>query len=189
ALTQTAMLHVRGSRVDRSKLEHNLRIFQTSSPSYVLVASVAECIALLEEHQQTWFAQWHARLDKFYAHAQRWQNIELFSRGELCSPGHTDEMSERAPFAPTDPSKLLIRCDAERAGAFLRARGIEPEYVHQCRLLCLTSPCDTDDMMDKLTRALDDLDNAQCAMRNAQLYERPVLGELSNGWRFSAQRE
>jgi len=163
ALTQTAMLHVRGSRVDRAKLEHNLRIFQTSSPSYVLMASIAECVALLEEHKQAWFAQWHERLEKFYAHAQRWKNIEL--------------------FWPCDKSKLLIRCDAEQAAAFLRQCGIEPEYAHQCRMLCLTSPCDTDDMMAQLTQALDDLDNLALSTKHLAP-EKPPLGELSNGWKW-----
>ena len=172
ALTQTAMLHVRGNRVDHERLEHNLRIFQTSSPSYVLMASIAECVALLEEHKQAWFAAWEERLRKFYAHAKTWRNMELFCVGESAG-GFAS--------APTDPSKLLIRCDAEQAAMHLRKHNLEPEYAHQCRLLCLTSPCDTDDMMAELTQALDELDNYALCIKN---YELPKLGELSNGWKF-----
>ncbi|MCL2532336.1 MAG: hypothetical protein FWE40_09355, partial [Oscillospiraceae bacterium] len=163
ALTQTAMLHVRGNRVNCEKLVHNLRIFQTSSPSYVLMASIAECIALLEQHRETWFAQWQERLIKFYAHAQHWKNLELFQ--------------------PCDKSKLLIRCDAEQGAQFMRKHGIEPEYAHQCRLLCLTSPCDTDDMMMHLAQALDDLDHLALSTKHLAL-DKPPLGELSNGWKW-----
>ena len=163
ALTQTAMLHVRGNRVNCEKLEHNLRIFQSSSPSYVLMASIAECIALLERNREAWFAQWHARLDQFYAHAKAWQNIELFQ--------------------PCDRSKLLIRCAAEQAASCLRQRGIEPEYAHQCRLLLFSSPCDTDDMMMRLAQALDELDHCALHITHCAL-EKPPLGELSNGWKW-----
>ncbi len=40
AFTQTALLHVNGSQVDRSALRKWLRILQSSSPSYLLLASV-----------------------------------------------------------------------------------------------------------------------------------------------------
>ena len=152
ALTQTALLHVQGTRVDRERLEHNLRIFQTSSPSYVLLASIEECITLLEQNRANWFAAWQVHLDQFYAHAQRWQNLRLFE--------------------PQDKSKLLIQCDAEVAVKFLRGRGIEPEYAHQNRILLMTSPCDTDEMMTKLTEALDELD--KCALPANREFPEPT---------------
>lgn len=44
AMTQTALLHVKGSRVNRKRLKRQLKIFQTSSPSYVLMASIDSCM-------------------------------------------------------------------------------------------------------------------------------------------------
>lgn len=44
AMTQTALLHVNGSRVNRKRLKRQLRIFQTSSPSYVFMASIDSCM-------------------------------------------------------------------------------------------------------------------------------------------------
>jgi arginine/lysine/ornithine decarboxylase len=139
ALTQTALLHVCGPRVNRSLLEHNLRVFQTSSPSYVLLCSVAECIGLLEQHKIAWFSQWQARLDAFFAHAARWRRLRL--------------------LAPDDRSKLCVDAgNGAHAAAFLRARGIEPEYARGRCVLLLTSPCDTEAMMACLAEALDALD-------------------------------
>ena len=43
ALTQTAVLHVMGERVDKEKLERALSTYQTSSPSYIFMASIDEC--------------------------------------------------------------------------------------------------------------------------------------------------
>lgn len=48
AMTQTALLHVQGSRVDRGKLRRYLGMLQTSSPSYVLMASMDACIRYTE---------------------------------------------------------------------------------------------------------------------------------------------
>lgn len=44
ALTQTALLHVQGQLVDREKLKTYLSIYQSSSPSYVLMASIDSCM-------------------------------------------------------------------------------------------------------------------------------------------------
>ncbi len=40
ALTQAAMLHVQGQRIERSRLSQSLRLLQSSSPSYLLLASL-----------------------------------------------------------------------------------------------------------------------------------------------------
>jgi len=142
ALTQTALLLAQGPRADkyRDRISRAMNTFQTSSPSYVLLASVARCLDLLQAHQSEWFAAWDRRLDAFYAHARRWRNLRLFS-----APGH-------------DRGKLLLRCHAEHAAAFLRARKIEPEYARKNLLLLLTSCCDTEESMARLTAALDELD-------------------------------
>lgn len=50
AMTQTALLHVQGTRVDRDRLHKYLRMLQTSSPSYVLMASMDTCIRYVESH-------------------------------------------------------------------------------------------------------------------------------------------
>jgi arginine decarboxylase len=40
SLTQSAMVHVKGERIDRDRLSTGLRLFQTTSPSYLLLASL-----------------------------------------------------------------------------------------------------------------------------------------------------
>ncbi len=40
AFTQTALLHVCGDKVDVENVRHYLRVFQTSSPSYLMLASI-----------------------------------------------------------------------------------------------------------------------------------------------------
>lgn len=49
APTQTALLHVQGERVDRKRLKRYLRVFQSSSPSYPLMAGMDLCLELLRD--------------------------------------------------------------------------------------------------------------------------------------------
>ena len=51
ALTQTALLHVNGELVNRGRVKRYLDMLQTSSPSYILMASIDACIHLLEQTQ------------------------------------------------------------------------------------------------------------------------------------------
>ena len=50
SMTQTALLHVQGGKVNRRKLREYLRMLQTSSPSYIMMASMDSCIRYIEEH-------------------------------------------------------------------------------------------------------------------------------------------
>ncbi len=50
AFTQASMLHVKGERLDRRRLEATLRILQSTSTSYLLMASLDGSRALMEEN-------------------------------------------------------------------------------------------------------------------------------------------
>lgn len=52
AMTQTALLHVNGNRIDRERLKRFLRIYQSSSPSYVLMASIDNALNVMEKNGQ-----------------------------------------------------------------------------------------------------------------------------------------
>lgn len=49
AMTQTALLHVNGSLIDRDRLRRFLHIYQSSSPSYILMASIDNALQIMEE--------------------------------------------------------------------------------------------------------------------------------------------
>ena len=49
ALTQTALLHVNGDRIDRERLRRFLRIYQSSSPSYLLMAGIDNALQYVKE--------------------------------------------------------------------------------------------------------------------------------------------
>ena len=55
SLTQTALLHMNGSVADRERVHMYLDILQSSSPSYVLMASMDECVRLMEKKHKEIF--------------------------------------------------------------------------------------------------------------------------------------
>ena len=57
SMTQTALIHVQGNRVNRERLRRYLRIFQSSSPSYVLMSSMDSCIKDITERGHEIFSK------------------------------------------------------------------------------------------------------------------------------------
>ncbi|MBP7348927.1 MAG: aminotransferase class I/II-fold pyridoxal phosphate-dependent enzyme [Butyrivibrio sp.] len=57
SLTQTALLHVQGNLVNREKLKRYLQIYQSSSPSYIFMASIDSCMKMLERRKSEWFGR------------------------------------------------------------------------------------------------------------------------------------
>ncbi len=55
AMTQTALLHVNGNRINRDKLRRFLHIYQSSSPSYVLMASIDNALQVVAEQGEELF--------------------------------------------------------------------------------------------------------------------------------------
>ena len=57
SLTQTALLHVNGNLVDSRKIRKFLHIYQSSSPSYLLMASIDNALQVVAEQGKTLFAE------------------------------------------------------------------------------------------------------------------------------------
>lgn len=63
SLTQTALLHVNGNLVDRDRLCRFLHIYQTSSPSYLLMAGIDNALEYVRQQGGTAFRQFRERYD------------------------------------------------------------------------------------------------------------------------------
>lgn len=68
SMTQTAILHVNGELINRDRLKRFLQIYQSSSPSYVLMASMEDAIEITslraEELFDAFLRQWNNMLRK-----------------------------------------------------------------------------------------------------------------------------
>lgn len=146
-LTQTAILHLCSDWVDPDELGFRLSVYQTSSPSYLLMASIDSCVQLLREQGEALSAAWRHNLDQFYR--------------EL-SLDHLSIPLANVPYA--DPSKLLISTkgtDITGPGLAQRLRsafGIEAEMSTADTVLAMTGMGDTADGLLRLANALNTID-------------------------------
>lgn len=98
ALTQTALLHIQGELVDREKLRYYLSVYQTSSPSYVFMASIDSCLEQLEREGRTLFQEYTARLEAFRQGCRDLECLHLVGR----------ELAGKAGVSDFDRSRLVI---------------------------------------------------------------------------------
>ncbi len=92
SMTQTALLHVNGSRVDRIRLRRYLSMLQSSSPSYVLMASMDSCVRFLEEQGEARFAAMQTHYENF---CKKTKNLRHLRVGKMA------DVSEKT-YALTD---------------------------------------------------------------------------------------
>lgn len=152
SLTQTALLHCCSERVSEQALEHGLDIFESSSPSYLLMASLDGCTGLLIDQGESLYAAWEEEIQRTLSTAENWTQLQIL------------ELQEKE-IPLLDRSKLVIR-DAgnrrtgEELGAFLRDRGrIEPEMCCGKNVLLMTSMADGHEDWERLRKALGRLND------------------------------
>jgi arginine/lysine/ornithine decarboxylase len=147
SMTQTALIHVNGDRVDRERLRRFLRIYQSSSPSYVLMSSIDSCVRQLTEEKEEVFR----RLKAFRNHIDN----ETKGLRNIYVPG-----SEIIP----DPCKVLI-CAAGRTVTGQRIydilrldHNIQLEMAADTYALAIITGFDTDEGIERFISALKSID-------------------------------
>ncbi|MBQ8287760.1 MAG: aminotransferase class I/II-fold pyridoxal phosphate-dependent enzyme [Clostridia bacterium] len=152
ALTQSAILHIGSERVSEEKIAKFLSYYQTSSPSYLLMAGMDACVSLLREHGDELFAAYEARLRRFRQRTAELVHIRLLG-------GDSPAMWR------FDPGKLYFslrttHLTGEAFGQMLREEfHIEPEMTTADGCLCMTSIADPDEGFDRLADAVNAIDD------------------------------
>lgn len=153
SLTQTALLHVKGNLVDRDRIRRFLGIYQSSSPSYVFMASMARCVDFLEKESREAFDRFAARLKAFYEFAENLQSIHI--------SGY--ELRGKYGIFDFDRSKIIVSLPGNQGGEWIYQK-LRTEYELQLEMaaggyaLALTSVMDTDQGMERLKKALQAID-------------------------------
>lgn len=98
SFTQSSMLHVRKGRVDIEKIEFMLRLTQTTSPSYILMASLDMARYQMEEHGEELLNNLLDMVDDFRDKVNTIPYIYCFGR----------EIIGQYSVADFDPTKVTI---------------------------------------------------------------------------------
>lgn len=148
SLTQTALLHVSGTLVDRDRLRKMLTVYQTSSPSYILMASIDECVCRMATEGDVLAAAWLRRAAGFRKAAAAIRHLKLLpAESCLC-----------------DPSKLVISTqgtdiNGPQLQQLLRdEHHIELEMAAGHYAIAMTGIGDTDETLRRFTDALLTID-------------------------------
>ncbi len=161
SLTQTAVCYVQGQLVDSNAILEKLAVFETSSPSYLLMASIDECINLLAEKGDRLFENWNNILDSFYERAKELKNISVLQGG--------------SEFFGFDKSKIVILGNGKKLSELLRERNIECEMAMPGYAVSMTGLGDTQETLNCLTDALFDID--KIIQHTEKKYVNPPLSE------------
>ncbi|MDD4200897.1 MAG: aminotransferase class I/II-fold pyridoxal phosphate-dependent enzyme [Eubacteriales bacterium] len=81
SLTQSAVLNLQGSRVDRYVLEDKLQAVESTSPSYILMSFLDINARILEEHGSDALGEWKENLAYFYAKTKQIKGLHILNLG------------------------------------------------------------------------------------------------------------
>ncbi|SPF31757.1 Orn/Lys/Arg decarboxylase, C-terminal domain protein [Candidatus Desulfosporosinus infrequens] len=164
ALTQSAMLHVQGHRVSRTRLRQSLELLQSSSPSYLLLASLERA-----GEDALDFGRWECLQEEVEGlHRKVGQSFRILSQKDVGTYGiHT-----------VDWSKILINTLglgvlAPRCVEYLREEyGIEPELWDEENILFMLGIGNTPEDIRLLTKGLEGLASSAHSLGSAEVKKR-----------------
>lgn len=169
ALTQSAMLHVQGDRVSRTRLRQSLEFLQSSSPSYLLLASLERAAEFALD-----FERWECLQEEiFNLHHKVGGDFRILSSQDVGTYG----------IDTVDWSKVLINTlplglSAPYCVNYLRERfRIEPELWDEENILFMLGIGNTAEDVQRLTKGLKSLANhAHTAKSNQNIRKRDHVG-------------
>ena len=149
ALTQTALLHVNDNRVNREKLRRFLNIYQTSSPSYVLMASIDSALNYVKSDGAVAFEHFVQRWDKMYDRLSECKYLRFLPR----------DVNKQ------DIGKLVIFVgNANISGMelyhmLLEKYKLQLEMASESSALAMFTVGDTEEGFERMTNALLEIDS------------------------------
>lgn len=164
AFTQTALLHLCSDRISEVRVEKYLGMFETSSPSYVLMAGIERCMKLVELEGAERFSELYKNIQKFYKDVKPLQRLHVLKKEDL-----------GASVYDYDCSKILIFTDDAGISGYELHEILLKEYQIQVEMVCanyvlaLCSIMDVEEGFLKLSKALLEIDDKiKCIFKNKE---------------------
>lgn len=143
--TQSSALLIseKGKQFEK-KVQFYLDCFESSSPSYILMAGADKGLELLQTDGSRLFKQYQENLDIFYKRISKLKNIKAIDY----------EYKDRGKLVITSNSQNAISTIAKE----LEGDNIFPEMVTTSYILCMTSIMNNSDDFDRLVKCLEKAD-------------------------------
>ena len=157
ALTGTAILHIQGDYVKEENIERELSIFETSSPSYVLISSIEECLDIIIKKGQELFKKYEENLKYFYKETKKLKKLKIL--GNKILEEKTNNEDEYYDFGKIVVLTNNCKITGKELADILRTNyKIELEMSSVNYALAMTSICDTKENFKRLIKALNEID-------------------------------
>ena len=155
SFTQTALLHLCTDRISAEQVKKYLGIYETSSPSYLLMAGMDSSIRLINEQGQQLFADYRRKLNAFYESVRDLKYLHVMSRNDL---------SEEEAFDWDDSKIVIFAGTSGMTGEqlhqkLLREYHLQMEMVSGDYVLAMTSVMDTEEGFERLSDSLHKIDD------------------------------
>lgn len=168
AFTQSALLHMQGKYVNYQRVNRYLSIYQTSSPSYLLMAGISQCLKYMSCQGIQALEYLYENLQEFYQINEKLDKFSIVSR----------EITAYNSVYDFDMSKIVISCKgAQMSGEELKGilnhkyhLELEMSAVTYC--LAMTTLADSREGIQRLYTALLEQDNQclKCETQSQDLY-------------------
>ncbi len=154
ALTSSALCLVNGSLADADRLKFFINIFQTSSPSYIIMTGIEECFDIFEKEGAGKRKVLQNMLSSLYREFDSFTCMKALTATEVKKSGSFDK--DDSKICIYDSSRQLS--GAEIAGILRDKYHIEPEYGSGRVCLCISSVMDSREGFERLAKAVGETD-------------------------------
>ena len=140
-------------RIAEKKVAQFLGIYETSSPSYLLMAGIEKSLQIIEKDREMLFAAYSRRLAEFRDKTKNLKTLQVLQPSDF---------SKQEAFS-FDPGKLLILTGNSMSGQalqeiLLQEYGLQMEMASGNYVVAMTSIMDTDEGFARLSDALECID-------------------------------
>ena len=162
ALTGTAILHIQGDLVKEENIRRELSIFETSSPSYILISSIDECLDLIERNGKKLFLDYQENLKYFYNEAKALKKLKVLGN-ELLNNNNKKNIEEIEKKLYDFGKIVVITKNTNITGKELsdilrKDYKIEVEMASTYYIIAMTSICDNKESFERLLNASKEID-------------------------------
>lgn len=161
SFTQTALIHMKKGYADIDNIRKYIGYYQTSSPSYLFMAGMDQCISLMEEKGPHLWDTFFQLKDEFIKKVENLAHIRIYTEN--------------------DPCKIVISVK----GSNISGRELQQRLLYQYHLqmemaagsyvLGIVTLCDTKEGFERLGHALLEIDKE---LQSLELVKKPFLVQL-----------
>lgn len=175
SMTQTAVLHNCSDRVDSRLIRRFMGIYQSSSPSYILMASMDACMEKMSSDGNEMFREFTKILEKARRRLSECKYIRLVSP-EIGTAGVFDYDRSKLLFS----TRYASMTGSELAQILLEKYHIQVEMETEHYVLALAAVGDSEEGFERLCQAIEEIDQEEAQKKKEKREaEEPKAGRIA----------